>query len=64
MKKSPGRKERRKMEHRLKVDNAKQLQNMYIVAQRKAVRKARQETRSEQKARQEKRRAELEAEEE
>ena len=43
MKKSPGRKERRRLERKMRRENGKQLQHMWIVNQRKAVKAARKE---------------------
>jgi hypothetical protein len=40
MKKSPGRKERRKIEHEQRIAHGKELQHMHIIEQRKAARAA------------------------
>ena len=43
MKKNPGRKERRRLERKLRRENGKRLQHMWIVNQRKAAAAARKE---------------------
>lgn len=46
MKKSPGRKERRKIEHEQRIAHGKELQHMHIVEQRKAARKVYKEAKA------------------
>lgn len=43
MKKNPGRKERRRLERKMRRENGKRLQHMWIVNQRKAAKAARKE---------------------
>lgn len=53
MKKSPGRKERRRLEHEAQVKHGKKLQNMHIVEQRKAARAAYKEAKAQREKRKE-----------
>ena len=55
MKKSPGRKERRRIEHQLRAEHSKELQHMHIVEQRKAARKAYKEAKALREKRKEER---------
>ncbi len=44
MKKNPGRKERRRLEHKNRIENGIKLQHMHIVEQRKAKERKRKES--------------------
>ena len=50
MKKNPGRKERRRLEHEMKREHSKELQHMHIVEQRKAKRAAYKEAKAQREA--------------
>lgn len=55
MKKSPGRKERRRIEHEQRIAHGKELQHMHIVEQRKAARKVYKEAKALREKRKEER---------